>query len=241
MINSFENVKLVQKNQPFHLVDEMDTSQINFDQIPLLPNQIAYKLDCRSADLVDIKGNTKALFDIKDLSCIDQIYERIQDDNVERFVSEVEDIFSFMLSDPPRTKPYRNVFSTIYTIHNGKKYAHYLRQTFTVQSDSNGVILETGGIYTTLPTDFYKIEPTVIGEDAVHFKAPILLDFVTIFSIRELQILKLISQGYSAQHIADKLFISKLTVDTHRKNMIKKLEVNNTPHLVGLSKDIGLI
>lgn len=50
---------------------------------------------------------------------------------------------------------------------------------------------------------------------------------------RELEILKLIAQNYTSQEIANKLFISMFTVDTHRKNMIYKLKVDKK---VGLLK-----
>lgn len=49
---------------------------------------------------------------------------------------------------------------------------------------------------------------------------------------RELEILKLIGQNYSSQHIASKLFISPFTVDTHRKNMIQKLNVDKKTGLL---------
>jgi DNA-binding NarL/FixJ family response regulator len=61
------------------------------------------------------------------------------------------------------------------------------------------------------------------------------------FSKRELEIMKLISNGFASKQIADNLNISKLTVDTHRKNLIKKAGVRNTIELsVKLSK-LGLI
>lgn len=50
---------------------------------------------------------------------------------------------------------------------------------------------------------------------------------------REIEIVKLIMQEFSSEEIADKLFISKRTVDTHRKNIIQK---TNTKTLVGLLK-----
>ena len=50
---------------------------------------------------------------------------------------------------------------------------------------------------------------------------------------RELEILKLIVQEYNNAEIADKLFISERTVETHRKNMIRKF---NTKTIVGLIK-----
>lgn len=49
---------------------------------------------------------------------------------------------------------------------------------------------------------------------------------------RELEIVKLIAEGYSNKEIADKLFLSAHTVTTHRKNIMSKLGVNNTAGLV---------
>jgi two-component system, NarL family, nitrate/nitrite response regulator NarL len=50
---------------------------------------------------------------------------------------------------------------------------------------------------------------------------------------RELEILKLITQEHSNKAIAEKLFISERTVETHRKNIFRK---TNTTSLVGLIK-----
>jgi DNA-binding NarL/FixJ family response regulator len=52
---------------------------------------------------------------------------------------------------------------------------------------------------------------------------------------RELEILKLISQNFSSQQIANKLFISLFTVDTHRKNMIQKLNVDKKTGLLNFA------
>lgn len=49
---------------------------------------------------------------------------------------------------------------------------------------------------------------------------------------RELEILKLIAEGFSNKEIGDKLFISHRTVDTHRTNLMKKLEINNIAGLI---------
>jgi len=58
---------------------------------------------------------------------------------------------------------------------------------------------------------------------------------------REKEVLKLIAEGLTNQEIAEKLFISPLTVDSHRKNLITKLEARNTASLVKLAADKGLI
>lgn len=49
---------------------------------------------------------------------------------------------------------------------------------------------------------------------------------------RELEILQLIVEGLTSQEIANKLFISPRTVDTHRGNLMQKLEISNAAGLV---------
>jgi DNA-binding NarL/FixJ family response regulator len=49
---------------------------------------------------------------------------------------------------------------------------------------------------------------------------------------RELEVLQLIAEGLTNQEIADRLFVSASTVDSHRKNLISKLQVKNTAALV---------
>jgi DNA-binding NarL/FixJ family response regulator len=58
---------------------------------------------------------------------------------------------------------------------------------------------------------------------------------------REKEILQLISEGLTNNQIAEQLFISPLTVDSHRKNLLTKLNVNNTASLIKLAVQNGLI
>jgi DNA-binding CsgD family transcriptional regulator len=58
---------------------------------------------------------------------------------------------------------------------------------------------------------------------------------------REKEVLKLIADGLSSQEIADKLFISLRTVETHRLNLNQKLDVKNTAGLVKEAIKRGLI
>lgn len=53
-----------------------------------------------------------------------------------------------------------------------------------------------------------------------------------VLSDREKEILLLICRGMSNQEIADKLFISKRTVDKHRANILEKTGCRNTANLV---------
>ncbi|CAL2084119.1 response regulator transcription factor [Tenacibaculum sp. 190524A05c] len=59
-----------------------------------------------------------------------------------------------------------------------------------------------------------------------------------VLSNREKEILSLIANGKTSKEIAETLFIAKTTVDTHRKNMIRKLNLKNGNELVKYSIDM---
>ena len=61
-------------------------------------------------------------------------------------------------------------------------------------------------------------------------------EFNDLISDRELKILHLLAKKKSTTEIADELFISRLTVETHRKNMLKKIGAVNSTALVHLCK-----
>ena len=63
----------------------------------------------------------------------------------------------------------------------------------------------------------------------------------TFLTRREIEILRLIADGDTNVVIADKLCVSPLTVDSHRKNLIMKLDAKNTASLIKIALTKGLI
>jgi DNA-binding NarL/FixJ family response regulator len=59
-------------------------------------------------------------------------------------------------------------------------------------------------------------------------------------SSREKEIIKLVLQGKGNREIAEKLFLSELTIKTHRKNINQKLEVKNAVELVQTVNRLGI-
>jgi DNA-binding NarL/FixJ family response regulator len=59
-------------------------------------------------------------------------------------------------------------------------------------------------------------------------------------SDRELEVLYLISEGNTNNEIAEKLFISPRTVDTHRKHLIEKFNARNTANLIKIAAQNGI-
>ncbi len=58
---------------------------------------------------------------------------------------------------------------------------------------------------------------------------------------REIEVVKLVSQGYSTKAIAEQLFLSPYTVSTHRKNILKKLGITSVSELTLYAVRTGLI
>ena len=58
---------------------------------------------------------------------------------------------------------------------------------------------------------------------------------------REIEVIKLIDDGLTSNEMADKLFISPRTVETHRANLMKKFAVKNSIELVKKARGLQLI
>lgn len=58
---------------------------------------------------------------------------------------------------------------------------------------------------------------------------------------REMELIPLFAQGKTAQEIADHMFLSYFTVETHRKNIFRKLHINNVVELVNFVHENKLV
>lgn len=60
-------------------------------------------------------------------------------------------------------------------------------------------------------------------------------------SVREIEILDLISHGLSSKEIASLLFLSQETIRTHRKNLIYKFKAKNSVNLIRIAMEEKII
>jgi two-component system, NarL family, nitrate/nitrite response regulator NarL len=67
--------------------------------------------------------------------------------------------------------------------------------------------------------------------------APIDTSLISKLTKREIEIIKLIMNSLTNKEIANQLFLSELTINTHRKNAMQKLELKNTASLVKYAMD----
>jgi DNA-binding NarL/FixJ family response regulator len=123
------------------------------------------------------------------------------------------------------------------TLLRGTRYVHKLAK-YNIQ----GYILKNASMEELLSAlrsvhggGSYFSKDINIGDRDEDFRNTITIEdrqIDEILSRRELEVLRLICKEYSNAEIAEKLFLSVSTVETHRKNLIAKLGVNNTVGLV---------
>lgn len=72
---------------------------------------------------------------------------------------------------------------------------------------------------------------------------PTIDDFksVPLLTKREKEILKLIADGITTAAMAEKLHLSPLTIETHRRNLMQKFEVRNAPEMVKIAVKLEII
>ena len=80
------------------------------------------------------------------------------------------------------------------------------------------------------------IEGYLLGKKTIKTQSP----WATLTQ-REREILKLIAEGYKNKEIADYLYISLKTVEKHRANLMKKLDLHNAAALTALAIEKGLV
>lgn len=106
-----------------------------------------------------------------------------------------------------------------------------------LEKDADGFLFKNTSIETLKEAivKVFKGEKYFAGEVALTLaKKPVESknSSLSLLSERELEVLKLIAQGFSSNEIGAQLFISPRTVDTHRNNLIQKLEVKGIAGLV---------
>jgi len=90
--------------------------------------------------------------------------------------------------------------------------------------------------YLVKPIDIEELKES-LERLVSHISSPqlSLIENVKILSEREKQVLELALEGKSSRAIADRLFVSKRTIDSHRKNILKKTGARSFMELIRLS------
>lgn len=167
------------------------------------------------------------------------------------FLFRCEDLVAYFLKNciaPEKMVKYKICYCVRLKTRDGS-YRLFLFQTLTLQTTAEGALLKVFGVHTDIShisnTNNYKLsfigldgEPSFTEIDVMDkssLEGFVPYDFAvpgSEFSNRELEVLKLLANGLSTAEIARELKISVETINTHRKNMIRKAGAKNSIDLV---------
>lgn len=132
----------------------------------------------------------------------------------------------------------------VLTMHENPEYVYQI-----LKSGASGYILKNAGkdeiteaIYAvTRGSKFFspRISELMISEYVRQAERRDDQSAGATLTTREQEVLRLIAQGLNNQQIADKLFISPRTVDTHRTNIMQKLNIHDAANLVKYALENG--
>jgi DNA-binding NarL/FixJ family response regulator len=173
---------------------------------------------------------------------------------IELYTELTPDLLLIDISMPEKTgleaakeirKTDENVKILFLSMHEGEDYVYHC-----IKSGGNGLINKNilksellNAIKTVLNGDGYfgkKYSDSDIHEIIKKYESfiePSRFVLPTRLTEKEKEVLLLISDGLTSSEIADKLNIGKRTVDTHRENIMQKLNLESLPELIKYSID----
>jgi len=197
-----------------------------------------YKLNAVSVALVDdhdvVLEGLKAYMEEKGVGHVEtfrkgsDLLSRLASRVFDVFIVDVElaDIDATLLIDSIReSQPSAKVI--VHTLHEEMWVVHKMAQKHV-----DGVLYKSGGL-----EQLHEALTTVIDGGQYYctkFRKK-LREFTlqpALLTSREVEVLKLLAQGYSTKEIGQQLYISENTVENHRKSLMRKLQARNVANMI---------
>ena len=147
--------------------------------------------------------------------------------------------------------PHYKVVYLIRMLDGNNKYRIILHQATALVVSDDGKIQRVLGVHTdvtylNIPVDA-KVSfisdkfPSYYADENVGEFIEIKGKSNESYTVREIEIIKLLAKGLTFKEIANQLFVSPHTVNTHKKNILRKANCRNTAELVSLCVHEGII
>jgi len=213
-----------------------------------------YVIDSPTLTLDYISPSVEDIFGIRpDEFTFQTFMEIIHPDDHDFFLKCEDKVADFLTNKiaPDKVVKYKITYSLREkTKSNG--YRLFLLQTVTLQTSPEGSLLKVFGLQTDIShittQNNHKIsligllgEPSFLGMDVLSNGQDMAEVASPVFTPRELEIMKLVGEGYTTTAIAEMLFVSTETITTHRKNMLSKTGCKNSTQLLAHCIRNGLI
>lgn len=201
-----------------------------------------YILDCTTAQMDLVSDSVHLVLGYKPHEfTVDFIMSMMHPEDLEYFMVFEQKVTTFFNTLPAdKVMKYKVNYDFRLKSQSGG-YIRLLHQAAAVQSDENGAVIRVLGIHTDISKikkengsslSFIGLDGEPDYEDVLKVKSTRKHIAPDNLSKRELEIYALLIQGKTSFEIAEILFISKFTVDTHRRNILAKTKAKSITALV---------
>ncbi|GAA4293650.1 LuxR C-terminal-related transcriptional regulator [Aestuariibaculum suncheonense] len=194
-----------------------------------------------SKNMTACLGLDKSLFETQGMR---YFWGRMHPDDVEQWLQALNELMKFTLSEISIENRNRMSYTWNYRLMNADGvYVNIVQNTTPIEFDIANKPIIGLAHYTVMAPEIKmsicataKLLNNQNEYETVYFNnfsQKLLNDVV---SNRERDIIRLLVLNYSSKDIAEKLNISSNTVDTHRRNILKKFNISSTGELIGIIK-----
>lgn len=173
----------------------------------------------------------------------DLLEERIHPDDRDELVDYQIEHGQFIYSLPQEERnDYQQIFQ-MRMLNARQEYVNVISRHQVIQKDKNGKAWIVMGVMDLSPdqTPAGRVKRTVINRKTGEILASTAIPTDQQLTKREIEILKLIRQGFLSKEIAYKLNLSIYTVNNHRKNILAKLKANNVVEAIIRAESLGIV
>lgn len=171
-------------------------------------------------------------------------WSRIHPDDIDRWLTALSELMVYTMDTLAPEERIRMSYTWNYRLKNEEGiYVNIIQNTTPLVFNSQGKPIVGLAHYTilheklelpiTATAKYLNENNTYETKYFSNYSQKLLSDDIT---SRERDIIRLLILNLSSKEIAERLHISSSTVDTHRRNILRKLQLNSTGELVGLLK-----
>ena len=243
MDKSFPKFKEFIDEVEFNIDSEQDTEKIEAEiiqQTPkqTLPNQFYYILNHLTKKCIYISDSLTELTGyLSEEWTYNHVFDCIHPDDKPFIDKALCACFKLGMS-PITSRPIKDAIIVNYRIkHKAGHYIHILRNGYCSNMDANNKMTHNVSMCMIINNFKHDNKQSMLIKQGNKIFAEFHSDKQEsinwqILSKREREIAELLCNNKTSEQISQQLFISKHTVDTHRRKILKKLNVKNTTELM---------
>ena len=225
-----------------HAIDEMK----KWSEEYCTPNDYAYGVHYPSLELIDLSNNASTFFGYKNkCTSLDFLYDVVHDQDLTTVIDHTKAHWIRGKKDPHTYfKEYNLYLSLDYRVKSKTNPNKRIQRIAGIGcSDESGLPVFTVQVMRdiTFLKESNDICPYVFG--AINEKVRLSHENSEWdkLSRRELEILNFLNEGLTSKEIANHLYVSVHTVDTHRRNMLNKMAFANTGAMLSAARKERII